>query len=299
MNPAFILTEKSLTVVYEGKTKTITSSSPAWKMCIVALKEKDYESLKKYLETQAAFEKFTGGTSSSGDGVVYFAGEVIHNVVTEKIISFMEHNLPHEPLVKFLERLLANPSRRAINELYNFLTHKNLPITENGTFLAYKSIRPDWTDHHSGSFLNTIGSVLEMKRNLVDDNYQHGCSYGFHAGSLEYAAQFGGENAIRVIVEIDPADVVSIPSDCDCQKLRTCRYKVISRYLGALPAVYAHAEEPYNLTNHQSETSKSSLKDWEDDDWQDEEDDVVVSIKLGDHTKQFTRDSKGRFSKKS
>ena len=29
-------------------------------------------------------------------------------------------------------------------------------------------------------------------------------------------------------VEIDPADVVSVPKDCDCQKLRTSKYKVVA-----------------------------------------------------------------------
>jgi hypothetical protein len=33
-----------------------------------------------------------------------------------------------------------------------------------------------------------------------------------------------------VVVEINPADVVSIPTDCECQKLRTCKYKVVSEY---------------------------------------------------------------------
>lgn len=31
-----------------------------------------------------------------------------------------------------------------------------------------------------------------------------------------------------MLVKIDPADVVSVPHDCECQKLRTCRYEVVS-----------------------------------------------------------------------
>ena len=33
-----------------------------------------------------------------------------------------------------------------------------------------------------------------------------------------------------MIVEIDPSDVVSVPTDCNCQKLRTCKYKVVSLF---------------------------------------------------------------------
>ena len=33
-----------------------------------------------------------------------------------------------------------------------------------------------------------------------------------------------------MVVEIDPADVVSVPNDCDCQKLRTSKYKVVAHF---------------------------------------------------------------------
>ena len=33
-----------------------------------------------------------------------------------------------------------------------------------------------------------------------------------------------------MIVEISPADVVSVPHDCDCQKLRTAKYKVVAHH---------------------------------------------------------------------
>ena len=33
-----------------------------------------------------------------------------------------------------------------------------------------------------------------------------------------------------MVVEINPKDVVSVPHDCDCQKLRTAKYKVVDHY---------------------------------------------------------------------
>jgi hypothetical protein len=38
------------------------------------------------------------------------------------------------------------------------------------------------------------------------------------------------QNGHVLVVEIDPADVVSIPTDCNYQKLRTCKYKVVQEY---------------------------------------------------------------------
>ena len=72
-----------------------------------------------------------------------------------------------------------------------------------------------------------VGEEIECERNQVCDDKLIGCSDGLHAGSLDYATSFGTKT---VIVEIDPKDVVSIPSDCQCQKLRACAYKVVGEY---------------------------------------------------------------------
>jgi hypothetical protein len=134
------------------------------------------------------------------------------------------------PIFKFITKLNLNPSSRAVNELYTFLEHKFLPLTNNGNFLAYKALRSNFTDVHTGRFDNSVGNVLEMPRNKVDDNKDNGCSYGFHAGTLEYARGFRPCEGKLVLVEINPADVVSIPTDCECQKLRTCKYMVVQEY---------------------------------------------------------------------
>lgn len=295
--PAFILTENSLTVSLEGKTYTINSGHPSWRQAIESLKRKDYQALKELVSVKKAFAAFTGDKVKVIDGQVFFNGGPIHNYLTEKIISFMEKGLPHDSLIKFLERLMANPSRRAINELYSFLAHKNLPITDAGTFLAYKSVRADYTDHHTGSFNNAIGSTLEMTRNSVCDDHNQGCSFGFHAGSLEYASSFGGLGSILLIVEIDPADVVSVPSDCNCQKLRTCKYKVVAKYDGPLPEHYTkNAETAYDFSDDGDEDF-SDESDWDDESDDDSEDEVSVTVQVGNKSHKFVRDSKGRFAK--
>jgi len=294
--PAFILTENSLTVSLEGKTYTINSGNPCWKQAIECLKRKDYDALKECVSVKKAISSFTGDKVQIVDGTIFFNGEPIHNYLTDKILSFMEKGLPHESLIKFLERLMANPSRRAVNELYAFLAHKNMPITDAGTFLAYKSVRSDYTDHHTGNFNNSIGNTLQMVRNNVCDDHNQGCSVGFHAGSLEYASSFGGSDSILLIVEIDPADVVSVPSDCNCQKLRTCKYKVVAKYDGPLPQHYTkNAESAYQPEDEDADDLDYSLDGWPDNDKSEEI--SVITVQVGDKSHKFVRDSKGRFAK--
>ena len=105
-----------------------------------------------------------------------------------------------------------------------------MPLTPEGNFLAYKGVNEDFTDKYSGKFDNSVGNVLEMRRNGVCDDANMGCSSGFHAGSYEYAKGYASGGGNLLVVEINPADVVSVPHDCNCQKLRTSKYKVVSVY---------------------------------------------------------------------
>jgi hypothetical protein len=141
------------------------------------------------------------------------------------MIQMLQEGFPIEPMVHFMENLYQNPSKRAVTELYGFLEKGNLPITPDGHFLAYKKVRDDYTDVHSGKFDNSVGQVVEMERHDVDDNKDNTCSTGLHFCSMSYLSCFGGERT--VIVKINPADVVSIPSDYNDAKGRACRYEVI------------------------------------------------------------------------
>ena len=228
----YILTEQSLTVVIEGKAYTMNNDHPAWNQAKQSLKAEEYVKLKNLFDVSAAVEDYLDNDSKVEikEGLVRYDGEVVHNLVVDKILAFMRQGLPYEPLVKFLGKLMNNPSRRAVNELYTFLEHKNMPLTPQGNFLAYKGVTDDFKDFHTGKFSNKVGDVLEMQRNGVCDDANRGCSSGFHAGSYQYAKGYANNGGNLMVVEIDPADVVSVPTDCECQKLRTAKYKVVAHY---------------------------------------------------------------------
>jgi len=236
----YIVTDESITAVIDGKAHTLRRDHANARLVIEAIAKGLPDSeVEKLMDVQQAVNAYLGDNVEVKDGSVWHRGEVVDEAISKRILDFMTHNLPVAPLTRFLENLYNNPSRNSREQLYNFLEHENLPITEDGCFLAYKSVRPDYTDHHTGKFSNRIGTVLSIDRRQVDDNPQNGCSHGFHAGSLHYATTFGGEDRKVVIVKINPADVVSVPNDCEYQKLRTARYEVVSHYNGPLPKTYA------------------------------------------------------------
>jgi len=158
-------------------------------------------------------------------------GVAAPKVLGDKIIKFANEGLPYQPLVQFAANLQANPSYRAVNELFTFLEKNDHPITENGNFIAYKRVRKDFKDIHSGTFDNSPGTEPTMPRNQVNEDSAQVCSAGLHVANWTYAhTQFASSDPatdIMLEVEVNPSDVVSIPVDYNNAKMRVCKYKVL------------------------------------------------------------------------
>lgn len=224
----------TLSVFVNGKSYTFDKDSPNFKKVLKAVREGDEQKVMEFVLVENSVKAYVGKDVEIKDGVIFYMGEELRNAITQKIFCLMELDLPVEGMVKFLSNYMKNPSFNSREQLNMFLENKNLPITEDGCFLAYKRVQDDWTDFHTGTHLHEVGKVLEMSRTNVDDNPNNHCSHGFHAGAMEYVKDFHPGQGHVVIVKINPKDVVSVPTDCSCQKLRTCRYEVVGEYTGDL-----------------------------------------------------------------
>lgn len=207
----------------------------------------DEKQLRNLLDVEKKFNRVVaqlGGGAGIVDNQVVVDGVPVHNALTKRILELFNDNFPVTSLLKFLENVRKNPSRGCVERLFDFLSYTGIPITEDGCFLAYKSVQKDFWSKTSGTMklisgktndegriYNGVGEVIECERNEVDDNPNNHCSNGLHAGAWEYSG-FGGsfndsDNAV-VIVKINPKDVVSVPTDYNAQKLRASRYEVTS-----------------------------------------------------------------------
>ena len=245
---SFILTnDGTISVFGDNKNFVVGPDNPRYQEAKQALQDQNLEMFKEICEkTKIVAEYFNDYGVSVEEGVVYYLGEAVHGVLVNRILQFMEEKLPVKPLVKFLSNLMLNPSKRAVDELYTFLEHKTLPITEDGCFLAYKRVDENWKDFHTGKFDNHVGNVLEMPRNQVCDNKDNNCSFGFHVGSLEYVRNFNSGGHV-LVCKVNPCNVVSVPVDSNCQKLRTCKYEVIAEFTQELEKpLYNKQGKEYN-----------------------------------------------------
>jgi hypothetical protein len=232
MSFPYLIQGNNIVVVINNQPHTISKTHITYQKVLDAIKANDWTTVQDIIEPKKVVLNYGQGNVSIQGEDLFWKGNKMHNALTNRMIQMLQEGFPVEPLVFFMENLMQNPSKRAVDELYGFLEKNNLPITPDGYFLAYKKVREDYMDVHSGTFNNSVGMICEMERNQVDDDKNRTCSAGLHFCSQEYLDHFGGEHTM--ILKINPRDVVSIPTDYDFSKGRTCRYEVIGE-LGVTP----------------------------------------------------------------
>ena len=176
-----------------------------------------------------------------------FNGVPMHPCLVKKLESIKDSGAPVDGLVEFFKRLSENPSSSSVENLYDFLSFKQLPITTDGYFLAYKGVKEDYysvmgntktiladgtKSDKGGHVYNGVGEKpFVAHRNQVDDERENTCSYGLHFGSKSFAEGFGSRT---VVVKLDPKHVVAVPKDHQCQKGRAEGYEVICDFEGEI-----------------------------------------------------------------
>lgn len=251
------------------KTHTIAKDHPLYARVVHCLKNGLEDELCQLLKNP-----FTG-FAEVVNGKVMWNGEELHNVIVDRVFEQQQLGLGTEHMLRFLENLMENPSENSRAELYDFLENKSLPITEDGHFLAYKAVRGNFYDIHSGTVLNEVGTVIEMPRKDVDEDRRRQCSYGYHVGAIEYVRGFGNHDSKYLLVKVNPRDAVAVPLDHNAQKIRVCRYEILSELDPETQLdfpVYSsdggeEVESVLDFRNEEAEwADEEDFSEWDDDD---------------------------------
>lgn len=272
---SFIFTHNgTMTVLVKRSNKSYTippnhANYTALKECIASDNDIEFE---KLADVPSYVVQFSSGKVKVVDGTVYYNDQPINTQVAMRILQLMEAKLPCDSMINFLEKLMQNPSKHSVDELFSFLEHQGMPIDEDGDFYAYKRVNQDFTDCYSSRFLNTVGSRMSIARNTVDDDWRLDCSSGFHVGCMEYVRDFHREGRI-VIVKVNPKDVVSVPTN-EVTKCRVCEYVVVSEYTGDLveSPVYSSSNDGYTTPVKYTPTV-FNYNNEDEDEYDDEDED--------------------------
>lgn len=289
----YIETVSGYTFFLEGNPISVDSSDARYTEVTNALRENNMEQLRGILrDNQEAYLlskistitqyfndlKFTitknslHATEEVVSADVSYKGQPLPEVLKQKLIEMYKAGAKDfSHLFNFIDNLLANPDKNSREQLYGFLVHKNMPITDNGTFIAYKGVRGDYYSitgntstvvlegkvNEQGHILNEFGKTIRVRHEDVENDPAVGCSQGLHVGSYEYAANFKSRDGRLLAVEVNPKDVVSVPLDCACQKCRVSSYKVLNE-------VTTHFKSLTATVNENNEVEESDLIEGEE-----------------------------------
>lgn len=245
MQVNFIVLPGSVVINYDGKTIPIVKGDGRYESIIKAIKEQRIDDLPALVDVERLYKEFGNGIEVKGDELL-LDGEPMPAAIGQRIMDFKKEGLPFDYLLKFYQKLKANPSFNSRQMLYKFLEHNGHPITKDGNFIAYRGVTDDFKDKHTGKFDNSVGSVCEMPRDQVDDNPNNTCSNGLHVASYDYAKGFASQ---VVEVEVDPVDVVCVPVDYNGTKMRVCKFKVVNVSKGSELKEVVYGEETLEEQN--------------------------------------------------
>lgn len=235
-NVAHLITATGVTVFLDGQVLEAPHDHPNFQRIVDLIGVGDFDAIPALINLRKAVVDFVGSGGKDNFTMIgdFLAlnGKPFTFAVTEKVLSMIEAGNAAEPIYRFLTKVRDNPRVAAQDELLLFCVANGFMIHEDGDIIAYKSVRGDYTDIHSGKFRNAVGDVVSMDRQAVDDDRAQTCSTGLHFASYGYASTWAGsingKDRRLMVMKINPADVVAIPNDYNNQKGRCWKYEVIS-----------------------------------------------------------------------
>ena len=173
--------------------------------------------------------------SISPEGIASIDNEVLPSALSEVIVNLYKEGAPIDCFVNFWNKLKLNPSYKSVQRLYEFIEKNNITLLPDGDILLYRVVKRTeeantFVDLYTGTMRQSIGETVSLPRNKVDDNNDNTCSAGLHVASWDYMKHYGnaysGQDAV-VNVSVNPANVVSIPYDYNCAKIRVCGFTIL------------------------------------------------------------------------
>jgi hypothetical protein len=234
--------DSNVTVYHGGETYTATETHPMWERIMEGVTNADPSVVDLFDIGLAVSKAFLSERVSYANGYLFFDNDPVSDSLSEHIIRTVQEDGDYKPLVSLFENIQQNPSEHSREQLYRFLKANLFTITRDGKIVGYKGVHRtsdggyessnagpaiiNGVPHKEGRVPQKPGDVVEFPRANVDDNPHQGCSTGLHVATFDFAKGFVSGGPV-LEVEVNPRDVVSVPTDSSDQKVRVCRYRVV------------------------------------------------------------------------
>ena len=235
----YTVTAREISFVFQGTSFNIPKNNEKYSEIYQAVINNDKDALDELVTT---YKKLTENIKTVLDNLVtsednedtsnidikivdkniYCNNKIFKGLASIEFIKYIAENNVRmiSQFKRFIFNCSLNPSNASVEELYDFVVKNRLKVTPAGTILLYKWVKGDYHDCRTGKFNNAPGLTIKMDRSKVNPNRHDTCSNGLHLCSYKYG-KFGDR---LLLVELDPKNSVSIPSDYSQSKMRCCEY---------------------------------------------------------------------------
>ena len=104
------LTDKGLSLIVDGEPTTLASTHLNFQKILTCLKLKDYDAIPKLLDVAKAIVDHSKGLVTITNGVVFYAGTVMHNALTDRILKMVGLGVDIKHIALLCENLSKNTS---------------------------------------------------------------------------------------------------------------------------------------------------------------------------------------------
>jgi hypothetical protein len=120
MSYPYLIQGSNIVVVIGNKSHTISKTHITYQKVLDAIKASEWDLVKDIIEPKKVVLNYGAGNVSIQGETLYWKGQVLNTGLATRMIAMMQEGFPIEPMVAFMENLYANPSHRAVTELYSF-----------------------------------------------------------------------------------------------------------------------------------------------------------------------------------
>jgi hypothetical protein len=215
-----------------------------------------------------------------GNDTILYDGDPVDGSIGETLLALAKAGKPVDSLVNFLDKISQNPSENSRKQFYDFVTRHKLTLTPDGDVIFYKGVKigedgtplsirsgpgiVDGVTFTNSHLPNYPGAIVTIPRSYVNADQFVGCAAGLHVGAFDYA--MGWAQGMTLTCKVNPRDVVSVPECSSYQKVRVCRYEVLTstevKWVG--PLYGSESSDGWDDEDSEDYYEGEYLPDWED-----------------------------------
>jgi hypothetical protein len=152
------------------------------------------------------------------DQQVVVNGRVYCTSLTRHIQNVHKLGFPIANLLEFMRCALNNPIYDLPDKLFDFIQRNKLTVTEDGSFIGY--IGGGQPGYHPA------GQKIELPKKVWETYPTHGYLQFFEVGGLSNASSQGFKPT-RLMVKVNPRDVMTLPDRSEKDTLFCCLYEIV------------------------------------------------------------------------